>query len=102
MAARSPGYRLQSSVPIPHPFSFLPPLFMLIGSATANPTYSPVVRRRSGSTPLATCEEAVDRQEDDRPDHATNEACRFSSLIPPDSLAKVSCNERAYYSQNGR
>jgi hypothetical protein len=48
---------------------------------------------------LATCEEAIDNEDNNCADHATNDASRISGPIPPDSLPKVSCNERAYDSK---
>jgi len=56
----------------------------------------------SGGAPLATCEEAIDNEDDNCADHATNDASRISGPIPPDSLPEVSCNERAYDSQDCR
>jgi hypothetical protein len=51
---------------------------------------------------LAACKKAVDKEDDYCTDHSTKEACRFSGLIPPNRLAKVSRNKRADNSQNGR
>ena len=51
---------------------------------------------------MAACEKAVDKEDDYCTDHSTKEACRFSGLIPPDRLAKVSRNKRADNSQNAR
>jgi hypothetical protein len=47
---------------------------------------------------LATYDETIDKEEDYRADHATNETGRLSGLIPADTLAEVSCDERAYNS----
>jgi hypothetical protein len=56
----------------------------------------------SSSAPLATCEKAIDKENDYSADHTTNEACEFSGIIPADSLAKISRDERTYNSQNSR
>jgi hypothetical protein len=60
------------------------------------------VEVRSASSPLATYDEAVEKEEDYCADHSTNEARRFSRHIPPDRLTQIGRNERAYNSQNGR
>jgi hypothetical protein len=60
------------------------------------------VEVRSGSSPLATYDEAVEKEEDYCADHSTNEARSFSRPIPPDRLTQIGRNERAYNSQNGR
>ena len=54
------------------------------------------------ATPLAVCDQAIDKEKNYRANQTTKEACGFPGLIPPDSLAEISCNERAYNSQNGR
>jgi hypothetical protein len=47
-------------------------------------------------------EEAIDSEDDNCADHATNGASRISRPIPPDGLPKVSCNGRAYDPQDCR
>jgi hypothetical protein len=51
---------------------------------------------------LATCDEAVENEQDYCADHSTNETHRFSCPVPPDRLTQIGRNERAYNSQNGR
>lgn len=74
-----------------------------LGCPSSRPTLSLISRSTSsGGAPSATCEEAIDSEDDNCADHATNEASRISGPIPPDSLPEVSCNERAYNSQDCR
>src|SRR5258705_13312478 len=60
------------------------------------------VEVRSASSPLATYDEAVEKEEDYCADPRTNEARRFSRHIPPDRLTQIGRNEHAYNSQTGR
>src|SRR5258707_3704589 len=56
------------------------------------------VEVRSASSPLATHDEAVEKEEDYCADHITNEARRFSRHLPPARLTQIGRNERAYNS----
>src|SRR6516164_9362185 len=51
---------------------------------------------------LAASKKTVNEEQDDRPDHGSDEACTLSGLVPADRLAEVSGDERADDSENGR
>jgi hypothetical protein len=51
---------------------------------------------------LTSGEETIGKKQDYCAGHATKKTGRLSRLIPADSLPKVSRNERAYNSQDGR
>jgi hypothetical protein len=76
--------------------------FSLEGLPSGKSAINARVELSSGSASLAICKETISSEEDACADHATNETGGFSGLIPSDSLAEVSRNERAYNSLNGR
>src|SRR4051794_33226658 len=56
----------------------------------------------SGDAPLASRDEAIDKEQDYCANYSADEAGGFPRLVPPDGLTEIGCNEGADDSQNGR
>ena len=60
------------------------------------------LRLSSDCAPLSADHEAIDKQQDDRADHGSDQPCAFARTIPAEGCSKVSRNEGTNDSEDDR